>query len=205
MPYTPPIMSTLLVVEHCERGLSDWLFLEYRHAATIWEPDVLFTNVSSKTATTKLLALGHVTREPVNTHLKGRRCIILDPKATTPLSTRDFTRLHAIVIGGILGYKNPRGRTKTLISDHSSFETRHIGPIQLTIDGAALVAKAVALGLRIKDIEIAYEVEITHDAVRSTILPFGYPILEGNPIITPGLIEYLTRKDEQKNKEKKST
>jgi len=188
------IMETTLAIEHCERGLSDWLTLEYRHAAAIWTPYVLFTNVKTQTVATKLRALGKVTNKSANDHLKGRRCLILDPKATTPLTTKDFAGLHAVIIGGILGYKNPRGRTKALISDHSTFETRHIGPIQLTIDGAALVAKAIALGMTLKNIEIAYEVEITHDPVHSTILPFGYPILDGKPIITPGLIDYLTRK-----------
>jgi ribosome biogenesis SPOUT family RNA methylase Rps3 len=187
-------MSTTLAIEHCEQGLSDWLALEYRHAANVWKDHTFFTNVKSATTAARLRQLGTVTSTPVNEYLAGKRCLILDPKATAPLSPEDFKGLDAIIIGGILGFKNPRGRTKTLISDHSRFETRHIGSIQLTIDGAAVVAKAISLGMKLEDIEIAYEIEITHDAVHSTILPFGYPVFEGKPIITPGLVEYLTRK-----------
>ena len=190
--------ETLLVVEHCEKGLSEWLTLEYRHAANIWPRHTLFTNVKSPATAAKLRAYGEVTREKANDHLAGHRCLILDPKAAAPLTPHDFTGLYAVIIGGILGYKTPRGRTKALISDHSSFETRHIGSIQLTIDGAAFVAKAIALGMTLEDIEIAYEVEITHNPVHSTVLPFGYPVIDGKPIITPGLIEYLTRDEETK-------
>jgi ribosome biogenesis SPOUT family RNA methylase Rps3 len=187
-------MTTTLAIEHCETRLSDWLTLEYTHAANVWKNHTLFTNVKSTATATRLRQLGTVTNTPANQYLAGKHCLILDPKATTPLSPDDFKKLDAIIIGGILGFKNPRGRTKTLISDHSIFETRHIGPTQLTIDGAAVVAKAISLGMNLKDIEIAYEVEITHDPVHSTILPFGYPVFEGKPIITPGLLDYLTKK-----------
>jgi len=97
-----------------------------------------------------------------------------------------------IIIGGLLGYEKPQGRTKTLITDVSRFETRHLGKLQLSIDGAAFVAKAISLGLNLEDIEIAREIEIIHDDVHSTILPFGYPVMDNKPIITPGLVEYLT-------------
>ena len=93
----------------------------------------------------------------------------------------------------VLHIRKPKGRTKKLISDKSDFETRHLGKLQLSIDGAVFVTKAICLGLNLKDIEIACEIEIIHDSVHSTILPFGYPIIENKPIITPGLIEYLTK------------
>jgi len=45
------------------------------------------------------------------------------------------------------------------------------------------------LGLKLKDIEIAREIEIVQDSVHSTIIPFGYPIINDKPVITPGLVE----------------
>lgn len=187
-------MTTTLVIEHCEPGLSDWLALEYKHASTVWKDHTIFTNVKSQVTAAKLRQLGTVTHIPCNEYLKDQHCLILDPKASRALTASDFKGLDSIIIGGILGFKNPRGRTKTLISDHSHFKTRHIGPIQLTIDGAAVVAKAINLGMKLEDIEIAYEVEIQHNTVHSTVLPFGYPVFDGNPVITPGLLEYLTKK-----------
>jgi len=192
MDTEPP---TLLAIEHCEPNLSPWLTLEYTHAANVWSHHTIFTHVTKPTTTKTLHNLGDVTTAKANDYFKGKNCLILDPKASTPLAPKDFNNLDAIIIGGILGFKTPRGRTKKLISDHSTFATRHIGPIQLTIDGAAVVAKAIQLGMPLKDIEIAYEVEVTHDDVHTTILPFGYPVFEGHPIITPGLIDYLTNNE----------
>jgi len=80
-----------------------------------------------------------------------------------------------------------------MISDKYGFETRNLGKIQLTIDGAAFVAKAILLGLDLEDIEIAYEVEIKHDEIHSTVLPFGYSVVNSLPLLTPGLIEYLLK------------
>ncbi|MGF3554394.1 MAG: hypothetical protein ACQXXF_03830, partial [Thermoplasmatota archaeon] len=123
--------------------------------------------------------------------LDNKKCIILDPKSRKTLKTSDFNSLDAIIVGGILGYKKPRGRTKKLITDKYGYETRNLGKIQLTIDGAVFVTKQISLGKNLKDIEIAYELEIKHDDIYSTILPFGYPIINNKPIITPGLIEYI--------------
>jgi ribosome biogenesis SPOUT family RNA methylase Rps3 len=110
-----------------------------------------------------------------------------------PLTPKDCHECDVIVIGGLLGFERPKGRTKTMISAASRFETRHLGSIQLSIDGAAFVARAICLGMRLQDIEIAREIEIKHDSVHSTILPFGYPVIDNHPVITPGLVEYLAR------------
>jgi hypothetical protein len=55
-------------------------------------------------------------------------------------------------------------------------------------------SSAICLGLRLQDIEIAREIEIIHDKVHSTILPFGYPMIDDVPMITPGLVKYLNKK-----------
>jgi len=182
-----------LVIEHCEPELSEWLMLEYKHSAKLWEGKILFTNVSDEKTAKALKLLGKVEKRKAKEVFRNKNCIILDPQSKKPLKPSDFSNLDAIVIGGILGYEKPQGRTKQLISDTSRFETRHIGKIQLTIDGAVFVAKAILLGMRLNDIEIAQEIEIVHDSVHSTILPFGYPVIDNTPMITPGLVEYLMK------------
>ncbi len=184
--------QTKLIIEHCEPVLSQWLMLEYKHAVKIWEKPVLFTRVYDKKTEKKLTTLGNIEQKTANEVFSHKKCIILDPLAKKPLTTKDFRHLDGIIVGGILGYEKPQGRTQELITKHSSFETRHIGNIQLTIDSAVFVAKAIMLGLRLSDIEITTEVEIIHDAIHSTILPFGYPVLENKPVITPGLVDYLS-------------
>jgi ribosome biogenesis SPOUT family RNA methylase Rps3 len=140
-----------------------------------------------------LQKLGRVEKEKAIELFPKKNCVILDPLAKKPLTSTDYHHYNTIIVGGILGYEEPKGRTKKLISGNSDFDTRHLGPLQLSIDGAAFVAKAISLGMNLKDIEIAREIEIVHDSVHSTILPFGYPLIDNKPVLTPGLIEYLTR------------
>ena len=185
---------TTLVIEHLEPALSDWLMLEYRHSVKIWKDETVFTNVLDKKTADGLKPLGKVKKQKANTAFSEKNCIILDPQAKKPLKPADFTNLDAIIVGGILGYEKPQGRTKELLSEKSQFELRHLGDIQLTIDSAVFVTKAVYLGLDLSDIEITKEIEIIHDSVHSTILPFGYPIIDDKPVITPGLVDYLSRK-----------
>jgi ribosome biogenesis SPOUT family RNA methylase Rps3 len=183
----------VLAIEHCESTLSEWLVLEYTHAATLWDGDLVFTRVTEKKTIQFLLKLGRIEKKKAKDVFSNKRCIILDPQAKKPLSSRDCRTFDVIIIGGLLGYEKPKGRTKKMISDETSFETRHLGALQLSIDGAVFVTKAICLGLKLKEIEIAREIEIIHDSVHSTILPFGYPVINNTPMITPGLVEYLTR------------
>jgi len=187
------VKKPLLVIEHCEPFLSEWLLLEYKHSIKIWGKNTVFTNVTEKKFINILKTITKTEKKNVKEFLKNKNCIVLDPQSKKTLKTNDFTKLDAIIIGGILGYEKPKGRTKKLISDKYKFQTRNIGKIQLTIDGAVYVAKEIALGKKLKQIEIANELEIIHDSVHSTILPFGYPIEKNKPIITPGLIEYITK------------
>jgi len=46
--------QVFLIIEHCEPELSEWLLLEYKHAAKIWDSNVIFTNVHDETAAKKL-------------------------------------------------------------------------------------------------------------------------------------------------------
>lgn len=189
MPKKPP----LLVIEHCEPYLSEWLLLEYTHAVKIWEDDIVFTRVTEQLTAQKLKKLGRINKKKAQDVFSQKKCIILDPQANKPLTTSDCGKFDVIVVGGLLGYEKPKGRTKKMISDSSRFDARHLGQLQLSIDGAVFVTKAIFLGLNLDDIEIAQEIEIVHDAVHSTILPFGYPIINNTPMITPGLVEYLTK------------
>jgi len=183
----------LLVIEHCEPTLSKWLLLEYNHATKLWGRNLVFTRVADNKTARVLQKLGTVQKKKAKDIFSNRKCIVLDLQARKPLTPNDCVRCDAIIIGGLLGYEKPRGRTKKLICDKSNFETRHLGKLQLSIDGAVFVTKAIYLGLNLKNIEIAREIEIIHDSIHSTILPFGYPIIENKPVITPGLIKYLTQ------------
>ncbi len=181
-----------LVVEHCEPILSEWLLLEYKHAVVIWENEVVFTRVTKKTANV-LKNIGRIEKEKAQDIFSHKSSVVLDPQAEKPLTPSDCKKFDVIIVGGLLGYEKPKGRTKKMISNRSDFQQRNLGPYQLSIDGAVFVAKAICLGMTLKDIEIASEIEIIHDKVHSTILPFGYPVIQNILIITPGLVEYLAK------------
>jgi len=184
----------LLVIEHCEPRLSKWLKLEYHHSGKIWGKNLVFTRVTQKKTQQVLRTLGRVESRPAKTVFSGKKCLVLDPQATQPFTTQDCKHADAVIVGGLLGYEIPQGRTKQLISDSAGFETRHLGPTQLSIDGAVFVVKAISEGLSLEDIEIAKEIEIVHDNIHSTILPFGYPVIDDVPMVTPGLVEYLVKR-----------
>lgn len=167
--------------------------LEYKHAAKLWNGKLVFTRVTDHKTAQVLRNLGSVRKENAKDLYSEKKCIVLDPQAKKPLTPKDCTSTDALIVGGLLGYEKPQGRTKILISASSGFHTRHLGSLQLSIDGTVFVIKAICLGLKLNDIEIAKEIEIIHDTVHSTILPFGYPIIENTPVITPGLIEYLSK------------
>ncbi len=138
--------------------------LEYRHAAKLWNGKLIFTRVTDTKTAKVLRTLGSVKKENAKDLYSDKKCIVLDPQAKKPLTPKDCTNADALIVGGLLGYEKPQGRTKTLISASSGFHTRHLGPLQLSIDGAVFVIKAICLGLHLKDIEIAKEIEIIHDS-----------------------------------------
>jgi ribosome biogenesis SPOUT family RNA methylase Rps3 len=183
----------ICAIEHCEPNLSGWLTLEYKHCAKLWAENLVFTRVIDKKTAQVLKKIGRVEQQKAKDVFSDKKCIILDPQATKPLTPKDCSSYDVIIIGGLLGYEKPQGRTKKLITKNSGLTTRHLGKLQLSIDGAAFVTKAINLGLLLKEIEIAKEIEIIHDPVHSTILPFGYPVIENKPMITPGLVEYLNK------------
>lgn len=181
-----------LVIENLEKKLSEWLFLEYRHAAEIWG-GALFTNVPGEMAP-RLRRYGEVEPRPCYEVIPGEAAVVLDPRGKKRLRKRDFQGREAVVVGGILGEAEPLGRTWEYITSRMrGARVRNLGRIQLTIDSAALVAKLVEMGIPLGDIQVTAEVEVVVSDVESIHLPYGYVILDGRLILTPGLREYLLR------------
>lgn len=184
-------MTARIAVENRETRLGEWLWLEYKHAAEL-DPSLAFTNLPEGMAE-RLSALAECRAEPVGRAFRGQRLLVLDPTARSPLASRDFNDHDVVVVGGILGEAEPRARTRALITRPLRAPARHLGRAQLPIDVAVLVANLIRLGSRLEEIEIATEVEIVHDEAHSTVLPYGYPVVDGKVLITPGLVEHIRR------------
>jgi len=180
-----------LYVENCEE-YSEWLKLEYLHCIASWE-NIVFTNVSSAKLHDTLLKKANVYTSSLAglKEFEPKKTVVLDPAAKKPFRTEDADRFQAIVVGGILGSEGFTGKTGKLLTGKLGCQARNLGKVQLSIDSAVVVTKLIALGMKLEDIKLSTELEILHDDGGSTTLPYGYPVLKGKLIFTPGLMEYL--------------
>lgn len=185
----------LFVIEHLEPNLSEWLLIEYSHAAQIvGRKRLLITKVKKKSEFRKLARVARVERKRARELFKQRELIVLDPHARKNLSSADLRGKRAIVIGGILGEEPPLGRTKELLT-RSLPRTlaRNLGKHQLAIDGAAYIVKRVLDGKRLEEVPVQLGLEIQISEVHSTFLPYAFPLVRGKPLISRALIVYLKR------------
>ena len=182
-----------LVIEHLEE-ISDWLWLEYKHVSEWWGDKLIFTNVLPEERE-KLAKLGSVICESVTKFpLDRSRVIVLDLQAEEELKPEDITEDTLIVVGGILGDAVPRGRTKEFITSRmEGVKVRHIGKPQFSIDGASIVAKLIAEGKRLEEIEYVESPTIKLDEFSEITLHYAVPKLNGKLLLTPGLIELQKR------------
>jgi len=193
--------------------------LEYKHSLESW-PGAIFTNVTDPKLHQTLSSFLRITsffddidsndrKSGASLRAKGAvhksslselkefqpgKTIVLDPAATKVLKTGDLDRHGALVIGGILGSEGFTGKTGKLLTGKLGCEARNLGKVQLSIDSAVVVCRLIALGMKLEKIQLSSELEIIHDDGHSTILPYGYPVLGGKVIFTPGLKEYLKKR-----------
>ncbi|HDI12974.1 MAG: hypothetical protein DRN83_00430 [Hadesarchaea archaeon] len=184
----------LFVVEHLEPKLSEWLYLEYSHAAqAVGRGKLFITNVKNEEEFRRLSRTIQVKRERVGELFEQSELLVLDPKAKNTLTTDDFEDKRAVVIGGILGGDPPLGRTKLLTNSLPKASRRNIGRSQFSIDGAVYVAGQVEAGKALYEIPTQNGIEIKITDGHSVILPYEYPLVDGRPFISPKLIAYLKR------------
>jgi ribosome biogenesis SPOUT family RNA methylase Rps3 len=184
----------LFVIEHLEPRLSKWVLIEYEHASMIvGRKNLAFTSVKRGFKT--LQRLGKVYRESAVEIFDREDTIVLDPKAEEPLEPSDFDSASMVVVGGILGDHPPRGRTWSLItSKMKRARARSLGKCQFSIDGAVYMALKVASGVRLSEIPVANSLTLKCGDLEIR-LPFCYPLVNGKPVISPRLIDYLLKTD----------
>ncbi len=185
----------LIVIEHLEEEFSPWLILEYRHASLLAGKDrIVYTNVPVRYHRI-LSRYGKVYGESVLEIFDQKQLLILDPRADEPLSKSDLENIDAVVIGGILGDHPPQGRTyKYLSSRARDALKRNIGEGQYSIDGAVYVVLEVYRRGCLDCIKYIDGISLSSVRDSETIeihLPFRYPLVNGKPLLAPGLKEYL--------------
>ena len=182
-----------LVIEHLEE-ISDWLWLEYKHVSEWWRDKLIFTNVLPEERE-RLARLGSVIGESVTRFPFDRsKVIVLDLQAEEELKPEDIGEDTMIVVGGILGDAVPRGRTREFITSRmEGVKVRHIGKPQFSIDGASIVAKLIADGKKLREIEYEENPTIKLDEFSEITLHYAVPKLNGKLLLTPGLLELQKR------------
>lgn len=193
----PRDRKILVIIEHLEPVLGEWIWLEYKHVSRMVGRDgVIFTNVSNRMEASKLKELGEVEKDSVVDLLDhiSYPMIVLDPQATEPLSPKSLTDVTCLIVGGILGDHPAKGRTKQAITSKiRESQSRNLGEHQFSVEGAVYVALQVASGKRITDIPVVEGIEIAISKHCTNFLPFAYPLIKGKPLLAPGLRQYLRR------------
>jgi ribosome biogenesis SPOUT family RNA methylase Rps3 len=192
-PHADGRSRTLFVIEHLEPELSEWLFIEYSHAAELaGRGNLQITNVKRKSERQKLSKICEVKRKRVIDLFPQRELIILDPQARKKLTPSDLQEKRVVVVGGILGDDPPQGRTKEMLTKLlPKARPRNLGKRQLSIDGSIYVAKRVSLGIELGKIPLCHSIEVPIAQNCSVVLPFTYPLVAGKPLISGKLIAYL--------------
>ncbi|MGQ9788465.1 MAG: hypothetical protein ACUVQM_04045 [Candidatus Hadarchaeaceae archaeon] len=183
-----------LAIEHLEPRLSEWLYLEYSSSAEIAGGELLICNVRRDADYRKLSRIARVERKSSLEIFRQEEMIVLDPLARKALSPDDFRERPVVLIGGILGNDPPLGRTRQILSKRlPGALKRNIGRHQFAIDGAVYVARQIALGEILEKIPVQLGLEVQIEPGYSNLLPYAFPLVEGRPLISEALINYLRK------------
>lgn len=191
----------MIVIEHLENTLGEWILIEYANAARIiGEEKLLVTRLCPppevEEAFSSYLGKFRWTCKRVDKLYSVDRLIVLDPQASHPLKPSDTSMADAVVIGGILGDHPPRGRTRELLTRRlAKAAVRNIGEGQYSIDGAAYVAHRILNeGVPLERIEYVDGMTLYKQVggiYHEINLPYRYPLVDGKPLISERLLKYL--------------
>ncbi len=180
------------IVEHLEPRLFEWCILEYRHISRlVGKENLVFTNV--KKDSKKLKSLGKVYKESVSS-IKFKNACILDPLAYKTLAASDT--FDCLILGGILGDFPAKARTRKELSAKLPCQARNLGKNQFSTDTAVYIAKEIMHGKALGDFTFQDGISIKLNKIETVDLPFAYVIVNGKPLLPPGLIRHLRKRKE---------
>ena len=184
----------LFVIEHLEPVLSKWAWLEYKHASEIVGRErLLITNVKDPREASILKRIAIVSSMSITeVGSPPERVLVLDPQAFKRLDTCDMKDVDFVVIGGIMGDHPPRGRTRVLLTSRlPGCKARNLGEGQFSVDGAIYMAFMVSKGASLSQIPVVNGLEIRVNEYFTIELPYMFPVVNGRPLISDELVNYL--------------
>ena len=188
-------MKKIFIIEHLEPELYDWCIMEYKHISKIvGKENLWFTNIKKSNAN-KLNKYGQVFSSSVKEMSLSKVCI-LDPEADETLNPNNSKDYEYFVFGGILGDYPPKKRTEQELSRFMRNAKKFdIGKEQMSTDNAVYTVKQIISGKRLSDMKFQDSVEIKVNKVMSTKLPYKYNLVNGKPLISPELINFIKKRD----------
>lgn len=189
-------MNNIYIIEHLEPELYPWCIIEYKNISKIVGKDNLwFTNINSKDIA-KLESYGKVYEGSVK-EMNLDNCCVLDAESDELLTQKDKDKIKYFIFGGILGDHPPKKRTTPELTVFmKNAKVRNIGKEQFSTDNAVYVVHKILSGTPFEKIKFQDSLEIEINDIESTILPYRYPLINGNPQISEELIEYLKKQEE---------
>ena len=182
----------IYIIEHLEPKLWTWCIIEYKNISKIvGKRNLWFTNIKGEGK--ELEKYGHVFRKSVS-EMKLKNACILDPEAAKQLEPKEAKKFKYFIFGGILGDFPAKKRTKKELTFKVKGEARNIGKKQFSTDNAVYVVKEIVKGRELGKMKFKNKFELKLGRYHSVILPFYYPVVNGNPLMSGELVEYLKRK-----------
>ena len=184
------------IIEHMEPDFKGWCLLEYANIARN-VPRLILSKCPVQEKPSELekveFTTSSVNEWPVD---QQKRVLLLDPDSKVELCPSDSLNYDFLLFGGILGDDPPQDRTRLL--RQMGFETRHLGPVQMTTDTAVLVAQQIIeFQKEMKDLRFIDRPEIKLGKNSVVELPFRYIADEnGAPKLPPGLVELIKEEND---------
>jgi ribosome biogenesis SPOUT family RNA methylase Rps3 len=185
------------IIEHMEDSISGWPLLEYKNMIKhIGINNFYLTHLNLKTNFPEELKNAHIDDKSVEFWPSEvqKRIILLDPSSDIELQPKDAENFDFLLFGGILGDDPPQDRTRLL--RRLGFDTRNLGPVQMTTDTAVLVARQVLEFQKpLNSLEFIDKPEIRLGKKDTVELPFRYLVKDGHPVLPDGLLDHLKNEE----------
>ncbi len=197
-------MLPILIIENVEPFLSEWLKAEYEHSALHWDNEVWITNLGQD-------AIKELEKTQIeNLKLFSKHCwdvikkghvLILDPQGKEKIEKKDLENSDFVIVGGILGEKIMKGRTKEKITDkflkaNKDLDVKvvNLGKYHFPIDQAVIFCEKLYKGEKIEIIENPeFVLEETENMKRVVSLPYAYIMENGKILISRKLMDLLKK------------
>jgi len=177
----------LFVIEHLEPKVYPWCILEYKHISSVVRKNNLLI---TKTANKKLATFAKTSKKSINELTFDTPCI-LDPEAKETLTPKIAATYHSFIFGGILGDYPPRKRTQEEVK--LPYPRYNLGKEQMSTDTAVIVTHNIVNGTPLEKMHFQDGIEIDIKKGESIQLPYRYLLVNGKPMLPPGLVQLLKK------------